>query len=127
MANFNITISNSLNFFGPAPSNKWNQYNWNSFLWGEGTTDLAVSAVKVITNDLAPTDAVAKSAHRVFAEELFATADMGSETLRDGEGYYYNFPDRTTEAEDRDFPDWSQQSASSTSWASQAAASTSWS
>lgn len=127
MADFNITISNSLNLFGPAPSNKWNAYLWNAFLWGEGTADLAVAVGKIISNALALSDALAKSAVHVISESIGVTGDMGSEYLTDAAGYTHVFPSDVTNAEDRDFPDWSSGAAGSPAWATSTAGSTTWS
>lgn len=129
MADFTITISNSVNTFGPAPSSKWNAWAWNAFRWGEGTHDLTVAFDKVIGNSLVPTDAF--SAETAFvvsiANTLAPTADMGSEQLADAAGYTYIFPSNASDAENRDIPDWTSGTAGSPSWSSGTAGSTSWS
>jgi hypothetical protein len=124
---YNITISNSLNLFGPAPSDKWNQYNWNAFLWGEGTNDLVELVFKVISESITPDTTVTKIPLRIIENSISPTSDMGFERLRDSNGYYHVFPDRTTEGEDRDFATWTQGSPSAASWATAADAATVWS
>lgn len=127
MADFNITISNRLNCFGAAPTDKWGAHNWNAFLWGEGTADLVVLVNKIIISEsLTLTDAWTKSLSHLISETLTPLADMGSEGLRQGD-WSYVFVSNTTEGEQRDFPTWSSGTAGSTTWTSQAAGSTTWS
>jgi hypothetical protein len=127
VADFNITVSNSLNIFGPAPSNKWNVHNWNAFLWGEGTTDLIASVGKFISNSLASDSAVEKLPVRVITNSLTLTGDMSSQGLKDSAGYSYVFPDRTTDGEERDFPTWTEGAGQSTTWTTASATTSSWS
>jgi hypothetical protein len=129
VADFTVTIANSLNVFGPAPSNKWNAWAWNAFRWGEGTADLAVSVGKVIGNSLALSDsATPVTAFFVnVSATLTLASDMGSERLTDAAGYAYVFPSDTTEAENRDIPDWSTSTAATPTWSSATAGGTSWS
>lgn len=127
MAAFTITITNSINLFGPAPSNKWNQYSWNSFKWGEGTNGLPKDVAKVVDNSLTLDSSVGKTAKKTVTNALTVTVDMHSETLRDSSGYLHVFPSNVTEGESRAIPSWSQGSAGSSSWSQAAASSTSWS
>lgn len=132
MADFNITISNSLNVFGPEGTNRWGGAwgnEWGAFLWGYGNVDLDTRVRKLISESLTPTDYFEISVYfyKVISETLEPTADMGSESLQDGSGYYYVFPDNTTEGENRDFPSWSEGSTSTQSFTCQAAGSTTWS
>lgn len=126
MADFTITISNRLNCFGVAPSDKWGAYNWNDFLWGEGTADLQTLVDHPISETLTLTDAFYKSVTKAVTETLTIDADMGSEGLRQGD-WSYVFVSNTTEGEDRDFATWSSGTAGSTSWSSSTATSTTWS
>lgn len=127
MATFTVTISNSLNVFGPAPSDKWEAFNWGSFLWGEGTADLQTIVFKLLTNSLTPDTAVGKEVRRIIQNALTVDADMGFEQLLTANGYAYVFPNHTTNAEERDFPDWTSATAGAPTWASQSVATTSWS
>lgn len=149
MADHNISISNSLNTFGPAPSDKWNDWNWNAFKWGEGTEDLQVFVNLIVnTSSLSPTSemyfgfmhmldigstALTSSVDPylytgiTIGNDLSVLADMYSESLQDNRGYYYVFADRTTEAENRFNPTYTENDATNTTWASAAVSSTSWS
>jgi len=127
VADFTITISNSLSVFGPAPSDKWGAFNWNEFLWGEGTIDLAVAVSKTLSNSLVLTDAFQKTPNRVIQNVLTVDADMGSERLSDAAGYDYVFLSNTTEAEDRATPSWASAAAGASTWTSATAGNTNWS
>lgn len=126
MANFNITINNQINTFGPAPTNKWNDYNWNAFTWGEGNQDLPVTEIKVIDNDLIFASHMSLTFTIVISNDLGISIDMLSERLYDAAGYLYLYPDNVTEAEDRFTPTYSELSASTTSWTTATGASTTW-
>jgi len=151
MADHNITISNSLNTFGPAPSDVWNAWNWNAFKWGEGTADLQVFVNLIVnTSDLAPTSAM--SLHWGFyisiadasltptssidaylytsitiSNALSPTADMYSESLTDGSGYSYVFASNVTNAEDGTTPTYTSVSDGTGTWTAVSAATTTWS
>lgn len=56
MTNFTKTISDSLVIFGGRPTDTWNSYNWNAFLWGYGTK----AFTKIVTHSL-PTDTITPS------------------------------------------------------------------
>ena len=127
MTDHSITVANSLNLFGVAPSDKWNAYAWNAFLWGEGTADLGVAVVHLISNSLTLSDAYGKGVTKLVSETLSVTGDMSSEVLFDAEGYRYVFPDRTTEGEERDFSTWTSGTAASATWTSGTVTSTTWS
>lgn len=129
MADFTITISNSVNTFGPAPSNKWEAFEWNAFAWGEGTADLATDTHKVFGETIALADSITAEAAFVISisNALAPTADMGAEYLADAAGYNYVFPDRVTDAEDRALPTWAASSAPASGWTAAVATSTVWS
>lgn len=132
MADYNKTITNHINVFGPESTNTWGGSwgaTWGSFLWGYGNVGLVTLVQKLISEAVVTTDLLTISAY--FYQSIsngFAVAgDMGSETLTDGSGYSYVFPSDTTEGEDRDFPNWTSGTTSSQSFTCQAAGSTTWS
>lgn len=129
MADFSITIANSVNTFGPAPSDKWAAYEWNAFTWGEGTADLATDTHKVLGESVALSDTITAEAAFVISisNALAPTGDMGAEYLTDAAGYAYVFPDRVTDAEDRAIPTWTASSGPASGWSSATAGSTNWS
>lgn len=132
MADFNITISNHVNTFGPESTNTWGGAwgaVWNQFLWGYGNVGLVTSVGKLISESQALSDQVTISVYfyKSISNALAPVGDMGSESLTDGSGYSYVFPSDTTEAEDRDFPNWTSGTTGSQSFTCQAAGSTTWS
>ena len=129
MADFTKTITNSINCFGPAPSNKWNAHDWNAFLWGEGNTDHIVNVGKVISNTLAMTDSLSaeNGFFRTLNNTLTVTSDNSSEGLRDSDGYSYVFISNVTNAEQRTSASWTQGTRDTETWTSGTATSTAWS
>lgn len=130
MADFTKTMTNSLNLFGGAPSNKWASYNWNAFIWGEGTADFAVSFLKILDSGaITPSDAyiINVDFSKSLTNSLSVDADMGSETLRDSAGYLYVYPNNVTEAESRSFASYTSGSDASNSWSSASVSSVTWS
>jgi hypothetical protein len=129
MADYSVTLNNSLNLFGVAPTSLWNAYNWGSFLWGEGTQDLETRTVKVLDSSVSLDSAVTLSAYFVIsvANDLSTSADMGSESLSDGSGYNYVVPSNVTEFENRSIASYTAGSAASTSWTTATATSVVWS
>ena len=129
MADHNITISNSLNTFGLAPSNKWNDWNWNAFLWGEGTEDMQVLVQKLIEEAVTFDSAVTTqfSVYVIISNSLTPDADMYAESLTDGSGYNYVFASNTTDGEGRTFPTYTAVTDGSGTWTAATAATTTWS
>lgn len=147
MTAYSKTIVNTVGVWGLAPPDLWGAFNWGAFKWGEGTNDFAVSVQKLISNALTPPSAVAKAVQTTIAvgaithdsalakaatkqlptETLNVTVDMSDERLRDTEGYYHVFPDRTTSGEARAFTTWADATDPSVSWTSSTVTSTTWS
>lgn len=96
MANFTQTVTNRIEMFGNAPASYFDRYNWNEFIWGEGTAPLIKVPGKVLGN------------------VVNVTEDSTEVYLRNRAGYYYNFPDRVTNAHSRYSPTWTQVTVSST-------------
>jgi hypothetical protein len=128
VASFTTTVSESIRCFGVKPSNKWNEYNWNAFLWGEGTNQVLASETKLIAETASLADALAQVKVETAISESFSLGGSpSSETLRDGAGYYYVFSNNTTNGEERDPVSWTSTSVSTTSFMCQTAGSTTWS
>lgn len=130
MADLSQTITNSLVVFGPAPSDKWNASYavWNAFKWGEGTIDLTVSALKVLSETLSLADSLSKvmDFNVTTANQLATTSDMILEQLGNGD-YSRLFPGGVTNGESRIETSWGAGSSTTPSWSSGTASSTSWS
>lgn len=128
MAAYSITIANSLRVWGPAESDKWNDYNWNAFVWGEGTAGSVQTVGKVLSETATFTDSLSLVAGFYFSisNTLLPTSDMGSEQVSSGD-YQRVYPSNTTEGESRISSTWSAGAAGSSTWTSGTATSTTWS
>lgn len=144
MADLSITIANATSALGMSPPTLWNAANWGAFNWGY-TGDLPLVVTKGVAETMTPADAQGVdvthpigetvtpadaqgvSFDRTIAESVTFAGEAASETLADGSGYNYVFPDRTTDAEERDFPTWTSGAAGSAAWTSATVTSTSWS
>ncbi len=128
MVDFNKTIVNRLNLFGIAPSDKWGvSSTWGAFLWGEGTVTSVQLVTKVISESLTIDSVINKTPYLTIINSISLDADMTGESLIDGNGYYYNFPDRTTEAEDREDTTYTSGTTSTSGWVETSQGSTPWS
>lgn len=129
MADYNVTVSETLALFGVQPTNKWSEYNWNAFLWGEGNNAVLASAELLIseTQAIADSETTATDFNRTVEETVSVSGSPSSEVLRDGNGYLYVFPNDATNGEDRDPVTWASSATAPGTWSSQAAASTTWS
>ena len=144
MADYSITIANASSPLGMSPPVTWNAFSWNGSLWGY-TGDFTLQYSHLIAEALSSNAALAfevahDTAETVTAdsaisvefamfvlETLGAAGSVLSETLSDGSGYDYVYPDRTTDAGGRDFPAWASGTAATSTWATASAASTTWS
>lgn len=144
MADYSVTIANATTPLGMSPPVIWNAFTWGSSFWGY-TGDFTLQYSHLIaealtasplltfaaTHDLGETvssdSAVTVEFTLTLANTFTLTGDMLSETLSDGSGYDYVYPDRTTDAEGRDFPTWASGTAQTSSWSTATAASTTWS
>lgn len=144
MADYSITIANSTSPLGMSPPVTWNAFTWGSSFWGY-TGDFTLTYDHLISEAVASTPALTFAASHDIGETLSSDSavtfefsmfvlegltlvgDLLSETLGDGSGYSYVYPDRTTDAEGRDFPTWTSGTAQTSSWSTATAASTTWS
>jgi hypothetical protein len=133
VADFVISVSNSVNTFGPAPSTKWGTntpytMTWGTSKWGEGTEDLIVQIVKNLTAEtLTLTDALYKNPNKLLENSADFTSETTAEALLSGNGYYYVFVAPTTDGEDRNLSTYTSGSAGSVTYTSVSVASTTWS
>lgn len=129
MANHTITITNRINCFGPAPSNKWNAHSWNAFVWGEGNTDLISAYDKILANAVSLANAVTleSTINLTISNSIAITSDNLSEGLTDGSGYSYVFISNTTNAEERPVTTWTRGTPDTETWTSGVVTTTTWS
>jgi len=148
MADFSITISSSLALIGKDPPNLWNEYNWNEFNWGSGDPldDLIQDVSKLITNSqgiatgvirdifhltdgntLTLTSAIIARVFKLISNSQALGSDPSRQVLSSGNGWDYIFPSDATNAEDRDFPNWTKPAAQSDGWSEVSIPSDGWS
>ena len=129
MAEFSVSVSESVRTFGGAPTSRWNAYNWNAFKWGEGTASMVIGLGLGVSESQASSGTCDAAAGYVIAlaEAFTPTASMTSGQIRDMAGYYHVFPNSTTDGEERDTPSWAGGSTTNPTWATAAASATSWS
>lgn len=127
MADLAQSVSDSINLFGGAPSSKWNEYNWGSFKWGEGTTPTVWSLDHLIGETEALSDAFYKTPEILFDEALALSTDMIELYRRDRAGYYYSYPDRVTNVDSATTASFSQVSVTSTTRTTYTTVTTTWS
>jgi len=127
LADLSISISESINVFGLAPSTKWNEFSWGEAKWGEGTNGIVKEVGKLIAETESATDSISRSATKLISESQTVTAVETDTKLTDGSGYSYVFTGGVTDAEEQVLTDFTRASAGSTSWTKQSAGGTSWS
>lgn len=126
MANFTITISNTLDIFGESPSSMWGAMTWGVDKWGDSSKNLVRSIEKLVTNSFSTDSALTeKNPVKLISNSLSPTSETTSEGLTIG-NYSYVFIKPTTQAEDRQSTTWTGTSTT-TSWTSGTNASTTWS
>lgn len=133
MANFTITVTNSVSTFGPAPSTKWGAgspytMTWGVSQWGEGTEDLPTEMTHSIdAQSLSFDSALFLDAEKFLDNTLGFSSETTSEGLKSGNGYSYVFTGPTTEGENRNLSTYSSPAAGSITYTSASVAQTSWS
>ena len=126
MADLTISIGDTLNVLGPAATNKWNEFNWGESVWG-ASVDPQFDLFKYISDSYSASDAVYKQVHKSLSDTLdVPTDDTNTITVEDGSGYFYNFVDNVTDADDRSEETWANVSGNSASWSEVTDSSTSW-
>ena len=127
MADHTISITNTVNTFGPWPE-KWGIMQWGVDKWGEGTQDLPCDVGKFIDNATAlDGNTLHLSVGKLISNETALAFETSGESLKDPAGYNYVFTKPDTDAENRTTASFTAAAAASTTYTSAAAASTSWS
>jgi hypothetical protein len=128
MADFTITVSNSINVFSLAPATEWNEFNWGTGFWGYGSNSIPFEVEKILTTEaLTLLDAFSKEPEKVLENSISASFEMVSETLQDSQTFYEVFTRPTTEAENRSLTTFTEDSDTTTSWTEDDPPASSWS
>lgn len=127
MANLSITITNSVRTFGPAPADYWNAYNWNAFLWGEGTAAMVGNALKVVTNSQTLTELTTpQGTFNLSISNSLSFSEAYAQYSADGR-WSRIFSDNVTNAENRAFPTWVSGTAGFAAWTTATVGAPTWS
>jgi hypothetical protein len=126
MADFTKTVTNSINCFGLEQPALWGTMLWGEY-WGYGSNTVALDVEKnILDNTITPTDDYFLATEKVLPNSIPSTQEMVSESLQDGEGYFYVFTKPALDAEDRNLNNYTEDEAPDTSWSEESAASTGW-
>lgn len=125
MATFTKTISNRIQTNGPSPTSKFGVMVWGDN-WGD-SKDSKFTVGKYVGNSLALTGSVFKSSRKYISNSVAFSSRINFVGLLDGSGYYYVFPNNTTDPDDRYFPTWTAHSDPGSSWTSGVAGVSTWS
>ena len=151
MADLTVTITNSLNTFGQGPTTKWGvgdslTMTWGSSKWGEGTQDIPTDVIKVVENSQAstttvgfavthlisdqqvitPTSSVLNAVDRTIdGQTITTTSDVTDLRLQTGD-WFYEFIDRTADADDQRIDGFTAVSDVTTTWAETSDVTTTW-
>ena len=127
MAALTTTISESMNVFGPEPTNKWGTVLWGEN-WGIGDEDLETNVFKTQAETVSISDSITKVFNQVrsFSESFGVSDSLQDLNLRDSSGYYRNFTLPTDDAEDRAGTSYSTVASPGSSWTEASEPSTDW-
>lgn len=145
-----MTMSSTIRTFGGAPTDKWADYNWNAFKWGEGTDTIGRTIVQeVATAALAVTPAATANwrfVHLLSPAESVSLADTFGFNFRiacsntvtptnalehayvqDPNDYFRVFPEGVTDLTLRSTPTWVEGASTAAAWSTATAGTTVWS
>lgn len=145
MTAFNKTITNKLYPVGGGQTGKWGTAVWSAFKWATGpainrvrhmgtvqqllpSSTVGKGVIHVLDPDqIFPIDALAFGVTRTLTETLSVSAAATAEELQDGSNYTYVFTSNASNAEDRDFADWTAGTRPGDTWTLQTATMPTWS
>lgn len=126
MANFTVTISDSLNLLGIQPSNKWNVLQWGTDTWGAGSNGELQDVDHLVPEGLSLSEDLTYNPNKLMTNTLGFSSAIDLITLVDSAGYYHVFPGGVTDAEAMISTSWSENSATTPTYTKLTASSTSW-
>lgn len=130
MADFTITVTNSLRVFGLEQATQWGTARWGTSYWGYGSETTAVDVVKnwaeSVTIDGATLD-IGKTLELLISNTLTMSWDAVDERVTDPAGYERVYPGPTTDADERNTASFTAVTPASTSWAAATRPTTTWS
>lgn len=128
MADFTITVTDSIRFFGGEPPNLWGTLVWGTDGWAYGQPEVQQVNHLVDMGDVILSEDVTYSPSKALAgESITLTGALTLLTLRDAAGYYHVFLGNVTDSEERASTTWSSASDPSSSWSQVTQPTTTWS
>jgi hypothetical protein len=127
MADFSITVSNTINMLGE-PASLWGDMVWGVDKWGAGSEDLQVAVNKLIDNSQSFSQDILNKqiSHRIDDQDIPLTSDATVIGVRSGIwDYVYTLP--TTNNDLAAHTSYTSSTVGTTSWTCAAAGSTTWS
>lgn len=115
MADYSQSISNTVNVFGMAPSEKWGSMVWGVDDWGQDS-DLVTATIKVLTGSFTATDSYSLGFGKNLSDSLSVDTYDLDIFLQDADGYYKVFIKPTTDGEELVITGWTACAKSSTTW-----------
>lgn len=111
MADFSITISNTLTVLGPTPASLWGTMVWGQDFWGE-SKDFSFLIDKYIPNSFSLDSSVSRSVSKSFSNSISVASSLDICCLQDGSGYEYYLTGGVIDPDNRVFPVYTEQTAS---------------
>jgi hypothetical protein len=128
MADFSITIGDSIDILGGEPPNLWGALVWGTDGWAVGQPEIQYITHLLDGDAVSLASAVSeKRADNTFSDSISMATMLTLLTLRDAAGFLHVFQGNTTDSEERGTTTWSSASNSSASWSQVSSPSTVWS
>ena len=127
MADFTITISDSLLVCGIERTTKYGTATFGTSKWTIGSHDLDTETIKLIANSLIPDSANLFNFIKLIDNSVTPAFETSNEGLLDGPTWNYTFAYPTTNAENRPTNTYTSGLGATTGWTSATAASPTWS
>lgn len=129
MADFAITVGNSVAVLGMGAPTLWGFFDWGTGFWGAGSNPMVFAVDKALDAEtLTLADSISKNTGRgVWAESIVTACEATDERLQDANGYYYVFTKPTLDADERNVTSYTEDTPSVTSWASGTVTGPTWS
>ena len=127
MADHTKTISNRINSFGGAPSNKCGAISWGTDNWGYGANAVAKDVECLRTNAFSITDIINKSFTITTFNQFAVSSDVPTIYVIDSAGFYKLFIPSTTNGSDQVFTEYTRETSVNPGYSITVQTSTTWS
>jgi hypothetical protein len=129
MADFTITVGNSVAVLGMGAPTLWGAFDWGTGFWGAGSNPMVFDVDKALDVETITTaDALSKDTSRgAWSETITTAADATDQTKQDGNGYFYVFTRPTLDAEERQITSYTSGTPPDTAWTEDVSSGPTWS